>query len=426
MSVSRPLYITLLLLALNDTMLAQLPAAGKETASISRQLILPAGKTRLDTLAAMVARQTGHIFSFNAQRIDPALYIAIPRNKITLAGLLQHLSDHHQLRYRLAGHYIIIQQIYKAKKFSSKKPGVSAPAPGKGNRLPTASQAYRSAHGTLPGLVNTPQSPLKYTLRTGNTLAIRTTPGKRSAALRTVSPTIVRASIGHTPAAVAAPSPKPITASSIRRMLAKKSTAPAHNQAMQQGRGNNNSKSLPFFIAAGLAVDDVFYLAPTIQAGLPWLYLAAKWNTNFDVQGLSYGLGSSITLSEDWQACIEASVGKLSKDFITPDTFRIPIQVKGRLLRVAFLAQKQVGEHWLLRFGPILNHLHTEYYSNEKPTLPGSRSGTGMDIDRTYYTVKPLYTLHNSFERNTASNNKLWVGLQISLLYRIPSFNKER
>ncbi|WP_315821371.1 hypothetical protein [Paraflavitalea speifideaquila] len=93
-------------------------------------------------------------------------------------------------------------------------------------------------------------------------------------------------------------------------------------------------------------------------------------------------------------------------------------------MRLGLQFEKELNNHWQLRFGPVFNLLSSNYYISGKPTALDTRFPPGTDIDGTYYVVKPVYTISNNYKAGVTSSNKSWIGLQISLLYRLPSFNK--
>ncbi|HEY8956257.1 hypothetical protein, partial [Chitinophaga sp.] len=169
----------------------------------------------------------------------------------------------------------------------------------------------------------------------------------------------------------------------------------------------------------GIAADDAFYFSPGINAGFPWLYATGRWNTNFHVSGFSYGLGTSIRLSGQWRMCIDVTTGSLAKDYpAAADTLaNSNIGVKGRLSRLELQAEKGLNKRLCLRFGPVLNLLHTTYYLNGEKTAPENMIFPRQEIENNYYLIKPIYTISNSYSDQSVSNNKIWIGFRAGLYF---------
>jgi|GEM_PF-932727 len=434
MSVSKAVNVAFVILTVVCLSLVHRAYAQQRTLQHEKSLLLPRNKLRLDTLGAVVARQTGFIFSFNAQKINPELPIFFTDKSITIQSLLEQLRNRYKLRYRIAGNYIIIHnepiaarpplQINTA---SPKRPVSSGKQVRPAASRPQSATVVKTRSDTKTTTTKTTaaDSSLVPSDSSARDTTLVSIPRRNPYQGLRVIPVLAE---NYKPPFIQAPPVVSAPLISIKRKPASTpgSTYNPSGGASSSGRGDRiRSNRGGFFMAGGLAADDVFYAGPTLHIGLPWLYLIGKWNTNFSVQGVSYGVGSSLHLSDNWNLSLDVTMGSLSREFRNPDTLWKKILVKGRLLRIGLQAEKEINERWLFRFGPVLNLLNSTYYYDGKPATLSDYFRPGTDIDGTYYIVKPLYTIRNSYKSNATSSSKSWIGLQVSLLYRIPSFVRE-
>jgi hypothetical protein len=174
------------------------------------------------------------------------------------------------------------------------------------------------------------------------------------------------------------------------------------------------------FVRPGLTIGETFYINPSIQAGLPFIYGIASWSTNFKVSGFRYGIGGSIRISDPWRLNLTATTGANAKNYMKDSTGAptspIPLTVKTKLYMIGLLAEHSIGSNLIMQFGPSLNILKTSYYiRGVLSPLRESESTTNNQ----YTYIKPIYTLRDSYSSNAAQNTKIWVGLQASLFYNI-------
>lgn len=179
---------------------------------------------------------------------------------------------------------------------------------------------------------------------------------------------------------------------------------------------NDDSRWL---LQTGVQADDAVYFQPTVMAGLQYVYLVAGWGTNFHSSGFRYGLGGMLPLRSGWRINAQATTGKLTSPGVAIDSIRT-FEARSSLHRLSLQLEQRLGRRWKVSAGPVFNYLATTYYVNGKAASFSEHGTAAQGLnDKTLYTVKPLYTISNSYERTTASNVKTWVGLQVSIFYRI-------
>ena len=350
---------------------------------ISRLLHLPLHEMRLDSLSAYISRETGVVFSFNAAKIDPAQKLSMPRMPVTVSELLTHLRNRYQLSFTVTGNYVILRN--------------ESP-----RQLLLPRQQPGSAATKAPRTV-------------ANKLQPHYAPRNKKAAVVIDSTQLPVQRIRlHEIYQLAPSAPVLLTATRIQPIATL--SLPVTGSVAKIGLPKGSSR---FFMATGIAADDAFYFSPGINAGFPWLYATGRWNTNFHVSGFSYGLGTSIRLSGQWRMCIDVTTGSLAKDYpAAADTLaNSNIGVKGRLSRLELQAEKALNKRLCLRFGPVLNLLHTTYYLNGEKTAPENMIFPRQEIENNYYLIKPIYTISNSYSDQSVSNNKIWIGFRAGLYF---------
>ncbi len=103
-----------------------------------------------------------------------------------------------------------------------------------------------------------------------------------------------------------------------------------------------------------------------------------------------------------------------------------PITVQSKLNRFSLQLEYKITRDVTLSGGATLNILNTAYFSNGIPArfndFPGS---TATDPDNEFRSIKPPYLIGNSYDGNNSNNTRMWVGIQLSLFYRIPLFARD-
>lgn len=194
-------------------------------------------------------------------------------------------------------------------------------------------------------------------------------------------------------------------------------------------------------IAAGISADEIYYLNPTFRAGFDFLYGTVSYNIGAHAHW-RYGIGSSAKLNDNWRLHFNISTGQnigerynIQKfDTIPspqPDSLEPPIiietntplLVRSKLTRFTLSTEWNMGKGFMLGVGVTLNYLKTNYFSNGNPVTLSNLLPIGYDADQKYQTIDPPYLLGNTYSGNQSSNVKTWLGLQLTLIYRLRFFD---
>lgn len=195
-------------------------------------------------------------------------------------------------------------------------------------------------------------------------------------------------------------------------------------------------------IAAGVSADELYYINPTFRAGFDFLYGTVSYNVGTYAHW-RYGVGTSARLNDHWRLHFNFNTGQniseryniQSFDTIfpppQPDTLEDPIiietntplLVRSKLTRFTLSAEWDMGKGFTLGAGLTLNYLKTNYSSNGNAVTLSNLLPIGYDADQKYQTIDPPYLLGNTYSGNKSSNVKTWLGLQLTLIYRLKFFD---
>jgi len=211
--------------------------------------------------------------------------------------------------------------------------------------------------------------------------------------------------------------------------------APVHTEALEFIKKST-------LAAFSLSADEMYYLGPGFRAGFDFLYGTVTYHIG-SYTHWRYGIGISAGINERWRLHLHFNTGKnLNASYTVPrfDTTFVPqpdstllpvvtehhtpLLVQSRLSRIAVSAEWHINRSFSLAGALVFNMLHTRYTSNGNPVTLSEILPIGYDADLRYRSLNPPYTLGNSYSGNTTSNTKTWIGLQLTLSYRIPFFER--
>lgn len=353
---------------INGILLLLLSAAvhAQSGVNLRSPLRIPAESMRLDSLLNLVTRQTGARFSLNTRKIQPGKDIRLKKGATTIGALLAHMQQSTGVHYILRGSHVIFLD-------NPPKPPLK--------KLAAASVTQQQKSKVPLPVIHQQQN-------------------KDTIALRSVS----------------APQPVLVPSISIRRHIPPKVFAayPIAEKKERPARQRREGPAL-FEARAALNGDETFYVGPTAEIGLPYLFGTVSWNSNFNISSIRYGAGTAFRVFRDWKLAVIATAGTASS--LTYDSVIIKWSSKQRLYRGALLARKQLGGNWYVQFGPVFNMLRTSYYRDDKPATPLVPAALA---DIRFHAIKPRYTISDSYSPSSLTSTKLWIGFQLGVYYNIP------
>jgi hypothetical protein len=385
----------------------------------------------LHSLSREMQRQSGITFSYNAAKVSANTKIRLRNDKLTVEQLLTLIRKKSGINYKIvsSSHIVYIEGPKKkglfARKKEKKKPETVKNA--------VVKKPAQQVPAKQPVVVRAPAAadtagPLRLVIIGDSSLAMAYyfSGGSNSGGAYTGS---------GTPKA-----PDADTWADPYMDL----NAPAN------AKGYTDNKTVTFFkknllFALGASVDELYYFNPTVRAGFSFLYGTISYNLGSTTEW-RYGLGTSARISDKWNMHLSFTTGrKINGDYnlITTDTTILPdpdsllppqvittntnnpIRVQSRLSRFSLILEYQITKDVTLSGGATLNYLTTSYTNNGQPVrFNDFVNSTSTDPDKDFRIIKPPYLLGNSYDGNSSSNNKMWIGLQLSLFYRIPFFGQ--
>jgi len=217
-----------------------------------------------------------------------------------------------------------------------------------------------------------------------------------------------------------------------------------NNASGSFGSSWNSSNAISFFknnglVELGFSMDETYYFNPTARLGFHFLYGTVAYNLGA-YPHVRYGIGTAARISERFRFHIDVTSGKpQTKGFtaINIDTIRTPqpgndsaidisfetretpFVVSSKLSRVALSVAWEINDNFSISGGLIFNHLRTNYTSNNRSVNLSDILPIGVDADMKYRSIDPPYLLINSYSANKSANSKVWLGLQLTLMYRL-------
>jgi hypothetical protein len=386
--------------------------------NLNKQIRLKPGLLRLDSLLQSASRQTKVVFSFNPKKIDTHSYVNIRNEVMNLVSLLALLKDKNGLAVKLMENYIVItsvspkveEKIYPIKKVL--EPPISTTLRLDKTRIhdPMAKRDELMGHGIET--MNVPSNVDSLSRQLAKVVID---------SIKTQSADEQRQSIMRLPVSL------PPIDSSKRKFAGiekiEKKDAKQKNEVSQKIKPVTDK--LYIFVKSGLSIDESSFLGVTAQVGVSSFYGTVSANTDFSVSQIRYGVGVSMRPSKKLRLHILGNMGSMYKSFsidtstsVLPSPQRNSVTVKGMLARVGISVEFPIAQKWVVQVGPYFNFLQTTYFIN---TLRGNLSTirVASDGDQAFYTMKPPYLIGNTYSATSDSNLKTWIGVQVSVLYRL-------
>lgn len=382
----------------------------------------------LQSVTREIQRQTGISFSYNAARINPDSRIRMKTDRITVEQLLSSIRKKAGIGYKIISktHIIYVE--------SGKKKKTGRKGHSRKNKTSSSHLQHQDYNETV-------LRPLGQDSTIGQQIVII-----GDSSVMTYYFSGGGGAGGGYGGNVIAKYPVMLDATEDEEFEEERE----YNVSRNTSKGNiyGNAEAVTFLksnvlFAMGVSADETYYLNPTVRAGFDFLYGTVSYNFG-PLPHWRVGLGSSVKVNDNWS--LHAGVNTGSNIFQNyniqtfdtiippqpPDTVippvitekNTPLVVKSKLTRFSISAEWNLGRGFTLGGGLILNRLKTDYSSNGNPVALSNILPIGYDADTKYRTIKPPYLLGNTYSGNAASNVKTWIGLQVSIIYRLHFFDR--
>jgi len=404
----------------------------------SQTVILSKGVVRLDSVLKKISRQTGFIFSYNARKVNPNITLTLTQSSYALEEILMRVTEKTGLSYSIVENHIIL----KPAKSQNSLEQNNSPRPSISPQKTTSSPVAKDVSSKTDSLKFSESKSKKSDSQLSESnsqvekeLAVQ----KNEDSIAEKEKTLKTESLQN---GAINDFSKSSTEQQISNDKLKKNedavpTNSTNNSKIKKEQPSKNKDAAPskknssFFVMTGLSFDETLYLGPSVEIGIPVLFATASYKTDFNVGMLSYGIGTSLKMQNDWRINLFATTGSTSKSydslsFSLVDSMIISnhriIKASGDLLRFGLTIEKKINTRIVLQAGLLYNSLTTKYTTNGAPISIGS---FGPNADKTIYAIAPAYSLSNSYKPTSDSNVKTWLGVQFSIFY-VFNFSKRK
>jgi hypothetical protein len=211
---------------------------------------------------------------------------------------------------------------------------------------------------------------------------------------------------------------------STEPVVTKKETLVAQkNSPVQKTKKTRKSDTDLFtpFVKVGVIGNEIFYSNLHVQTGVPLLFGEISLATNYDINQLRYGIGTSINLGSRTRLITNFSTGKGSRLFTIRDSLeQSGMRVTEKLDKVNVGIEWQLRKNLMIDAGVSWNKLSCTYTMLDSASLPADYN---TNFNNEFYIIKPPYTLRN--EHSSKSGIKTWIGFYVGISYRI-NFSRKR
>lgn len=408
--------------------------AQENHAPLQKQVLITNTFFSIDSLATLITAQTGVFLSFNSNKVAAGKKIVTRKRSYAVAELLELIKSNTGSDYKLYKDHVIFHG--GDKKHALTKGTISSEAKRTTAQTASKNKSRESSLSTVK--TNLISSPDKSRLSSAGSIATRETKTKKTTSTRSVASGETKNTSTAEIKLLAAAGSSTISSTPPTETNTKNTNVllePLNPKAPQMQEPSISlllkpaimaQRPIPspqrtrWFADGGFTVDDVLYLNTSITAGHKYLHGFFSWSSSFKVSGFRYGLGSMLPLSDEWRIGMMVTTGKLSRDIDftgVRDTLK-NIIVKSELHRLAIQVERSLRPNLVVKAGPVFNLLKSSYYQDGSPVTIATSGYEGTNGDREIYTVRPLYTLSNSYKDTESTNAKTWIGFQVSLCYR--------
>lgn len=366
---------------------------------------------RIDVIMQEIYKQGGLKFAFNSQQINPSRKVHITSDLLSIGAILNQVEETAGVKFKVVGRHIVL--LHQTKDLKAK--GITA---GKGNN---ANAVVKNRSGEKQNVISKKAKPKTSFVSTNkssadNRLIKAADPGKVTTAIRNTllaSKRIdsVNSYNGEKMPALA----WHLTVDTIPTI-----SQPNTPVLLTDGRPE---KDRPFWISAGVNGSELSFVNLSVRAGYKKLYGIITLEACSCSPHYRWGIGFEQWQGRSWQFNQTITTGTTAA--LYPAATLPEVLVKNRHYKWSALLSKRILEKVDIQFGPVINVLHTRYFSNDaegsqQKIAAGALLPETMDGDKVFTSTKAPYTLFNTYKKERVANWKGWVGAELGIYYRIP------
>ena len=376
--------------------------------SFYKELIFTRTHYTVYELSTVIAAQSGLSVSFNTQKVNPNKQVRIPTSQATVARLMEILQRKTGIRYTLGKAHILLLPPHKKPWFVLGKRNV-------------ASHNKKSTPKNAP-LVSRLVESTDNRVETVN-----------ADDMLTVQPAVAGNSGGGGASGGGGGSNGGEKWIDPYQSLNKDNGLRRYNGKIEWAEDFMDEHA---YGSVSIGATESFYGNPTLSAGLDFLHVSAAYYFHPKYSHFRYGIGSALRISDHWQMNLSVSAGtKFFGDASVPykDTVRQvdttlpplvidrnqPIKLSSNLTRITVSVGYKINNRFQVSAGLHLNSMRTQYYINDRSFVPATLKGVLPNSGEDFKTLKMPFYLSDSFNMRESEDRKIWIGLNLSVIYRL-------
>lgn len=375
-------------------------------------------------LTREIQQQTGFTFSYNASRINPSKKIKVRSERLTVHNILAHIKKQSGLGVKVIGQkHIIYTQPKPARKLAAKKEKTA-----KKKQVALNKSRIKETKETA-AIINPAMEQEQHVVVIGDSAVASAFYSSGGAQYEGGYP-------GKSQAL------KPVVVHYNQKRWEDPYAQLDGSLYKNYGAGLFSFLQEKALFDIGFSVNELNYFNPQICLGFQFLYGVISYQVGKNAH-LRYGLGASAKINDQWNMHAQVTTGKaapLSFTATTIDTIpgpppedslaepdppilvprNTPFTVHSRLDRLEIFIARRIGRRFYVGAGITFNHLYTQYLAEGSLVSLDAILPPGTDIEGQYRSIAPLYSLSNTYGVNRTTNTKIWFGISLSCVYRLP------
>jgi hypothetical protein len=405
--------LTALFILLVSTSLAQ-------QSDLQKTIRLKKGWVRIDAIMQEIYKQGSLKFSFNSQQINPSKKIQIKNERLTIGAILSQVEQTANVKFKVVGRHIVLLNQPK-----NIKAGTIIIAKSK-----TANTIEKRERVGKKNIVHKKKAANTTPAATKQVDAGHST-NKEAAVDRAIAFINIVGNPGRDTIKIDSLNNLTIIRLPALPTQLSLDTTPFKSQpiapALLAEAGEEREKL--FWISVGGNGSELSYINPAVRAGYKrWFALLSLEHCTCS-PSYRWGMGIEQWSDRKWQ--LRQTITTATTAALYPAATLPEVLVKNRHYKWSTLLTRVVWNKMEIQVGPVVNVLHTRYFSNDgegnqQKVAAGALLPETMDGDKVFTSTEAPYTLFNTYKKDRVANWKGWIGAELGIYYKLPFSLKKK
>jgi hypothetical protein len=409
----------------------------------TQQISIKARRIRLDALLELITQKTGVPFSYSPQKIPVQQKITLLINNRPLGKIIETLSRYAGFSYKQKGKHLVLKKREPVNSFVKIIKASLLP-----NTLSASVKSENQVKVDVPvqGISGLTDTPLMKVVQSAVQLNTSSAASKTDSLIKTKRiDSILVAVLEQNSDQYLLLSDQPIeqvvrelrshqpgyifeVVSDIRYNHAKSITINAgellrdsleqtkagryrYEKPIDLGTSESSKGNIPFYLVAGISADEIFYINPFLRIGTEPLHALLAYNGGSrGVSRMEWGLGTTWSLSDQWNLSFSATTGSTLKD-----NYYQLFDIQSRLYRLNTVVERKLGKGWLINGGLNFQLMESKYFIAGQPVE--INAGTDLYISN-LKIITPPYEISNGISSSGTARRQTWVGARLGIFYQ--------